>query len=96
MDAIQPYMPWVIQAAAGAVGGNVIGAIRGASSLGPLMNTILGAAGGAGAAYAVSAGGYTDRLVALLGNNPNVADGVAGLAGGLALPLAASFFKRGS
>lgn len=96
MDAIQPYLPWIIQAAAGAIGGNVIGALRGASSLGPLMNTILGAAGGVGAAYGVQAGGFSGQLTGLLGNNPTVVDGVSGLVGGLVLPLVASFFKRGS
>ncbi len=96
MEAIQPYLPWIIQAAAGAIGGNVIGAVRGARSLGPLMNTILGAAGGVGAAYGAQAGGLTEQLLAMVGDNPNIANGVMGAVGGLVLPLVASFFKRGS
>lgn len=96
MEAIQPYLPFIIQAAAGAIGGNAIGALRGAQSLGPLMNTILGALGGLGAAYGASAGGVAEQIAALAGGNASVADGAAGLVGGLVLPLLASFFKRGS
>ena len=96
MEAIQPYLPWIIQAAAGAIGGNVIGALRGNSSLGPLLNTVLGAAGGIGASYGLQAGGLGEQLLGMLGNNANVANGVEGAIGGLVLPLIASFFKRGS
>lgn len=96
MEAIQPYLPWIIQAAAGAIGGNIIGVLRGGAGLGPLANTILGAGGGLGAAYGLQASGYGEQALALLGNNPNVANGVAGVVGGLVLPLLASFFKRGS
>lgn len=96
MEAIQPYLPWIIQAAAGAIGGNIIGAVRGNSSLGPLMNTILGGAGGVGAAYGLQAGGLLEQIVSMLGNNPNIANGAAGAIGGLVLPLIASFFKRGN
>ncbi|MDX2235412.1 MAG: hypothetical protein NW200_13015 [Hyphomonadaceae bacterium] len=78
------------------MGGNVIGAVRGASSLGPLANTVFGAAAGVGAAYGVQSGGLADRLGALLGDNPAVVDGVSAFFGGLALLLVASFFKRGS
>ena len=74
----------------------MIGALRGNSSLGPLMNTILGAAGGVGAAYGAQAGGLTDQLLAMVANNPNIANGVLGAVGGFVLPLVASFFKRGS
>ena len=96
MEAIQPYLPWIIQAAAGAIGGNVIGALRGNSSLGPLLNTVLGAVGGVGAAYGLQAGGCTEQIMGMLGNNANIANGVEGAVGGLVLPLIASFFKRGS
>ena len=96
MEQLQPYMPMIIQAIAGAVGGNVIGALRRTNSFGPLVNTLLGVAGGVGAAQGVAAGGMTEQVLALLANNANVADGVTGLAGGLILPLVASFFKRGS
>lgn len=96
MDAIQQYMPWIIQAAAGAIGGNAIGALRGSSSLGPLLNTLLGAVGGVGAAYGAEAGGFGAQLMDMLGHNANVANGVEGAIGGLVLPLVASFFKRGS
>jgi len=96
MEALQPYLPWIIQAAAGAIGGNIAGAVRGSSSLGPLANTVLGALGGVGAAYGADAAGVSAQLTAMVGDNQNIADGVAGAVGGLLLPLIASFFKRGS
>lgn len=96
MEAIQPYLPWIIQAAAGAIGGNIAGALRGSSSLGPLTNTVLGALGGIGAAYGADAAGVGAQLTALVGNNQNIADAATATAGGLLLPLIASFFKRGS
>jgi hypothetical protein len=96
LETVQPYLPWIIQAAAGAIGGNAIGALRGSSSLGPLANTVVGALGGVGAAYGIGAAGYAEQLTALAADNPNIANGAAGLVGGLLLPLIASFFKRGS
>jgi len=96
MDAIQPYLPVIIQALAGAVGGNVIGVLRRNNSFGPLINSVLGAVGGVGAAQGLQAGGLMDQVLALVGGNASVAGGVSGLAGGLLLPLVASFFKRGS
>lgn len=93
---MEEYLPLIIQAVAGAVGGNVIGAIRRSNSFGPLLNSLLGALGGVGAAQGLQAGGLMEQVVALAGGNANVAGGAAGLAGGLVLPLIASFFKRGS
>lgn len=93
---MEEYLPLIIQAVAGAVGGNVIGAIRRSNSFGPLLNSLLGALGGVGAAQGLQAGGLMEQVVALVGGNANVAGGVSGLAGGLVLPLIASFFKRGS
>jgi hypothetical protein len=96
MEQLQPYLPMIIQAIAGGVGGNVIGALRRNNSFGPLINTLLGAVGGVAAAQGLQAGGMTEQVLALLGGNANVASGATGLAGGLILPLIASFFKRGS
>ncbi len=96
MEQLQPYLPMIIQAVAGAVGGNVIGALRRNSSFGPLINSLLGAVGGVGAAQGLQAGGMMEQVLAMLGDNANVASGATGLAGGLILPLIASFFKRGS
>jgi hypothetical protein len=93
---MEPYLPLIIQAVAGAVGGNVVGALRRSNSFGPLINTVLGAIGGIGAAQGLEAGGLMEQVVAMLGGNANVAGGVSGLVGGLVLPLIASFFKRGS
>jgi hypothetical protein len=96
MEAIQPYLPLIIQLAAGAVGGNIVGAVRGAGSFGPLINSLFGAAGGFVAVYGAHAGGIAEQLTPLLGGNAHLTDGVAGLLGGFVLPLLASFFKRGS
>lgn len=93
---MEQYLPFIIQAVAGAVGGNVVGALRRNNSFGPLINSLLGAVGGVGAAQGLEAGGVMEQLLALVGGNANVAGGVGGLAGGLLLPLIASFFKRGS
>ncbi|MBL8558254.1 MAG: hypothetical protein JNM47_06000 [Hyphomonadaceae bacterium] len=93
---MEEYLPWIIQAVAGAVGGNAIGALRRNNSFGPLINSLLGALGGIGAAQGLQAGGMMEQVLALVGGNANVADGAAGLVGGLVLPLIASFFKRGS
>lgn len=93
---MEQYLPLIIQAVAGAVGGNVVGALRRSNSFGPLLNSVLGALGGVGAAQGLQAGGLMEQVVALVGGNANVAGGVSGLVGGLVLPLIASFFKRGS
>jgi hypothetical protein len=94
--SMEEYLPLIIQAVAGAVGGNVIGALRRNNSFGPLINSLLGAVGGVGAAQGLQAGGFMAQMTDILGGNPNVASGAGGLAGGLLLPLIASFFKRGS
>ena len=93
---MEQYLPLIIQAVAGAAGGNVAGFIRRSNSFGPLINSLLGAVGGVGAAQGLQAGGLMEQIVALVGGNANVAGGVSGLVGGLVLPLVASFFKRGS
>lgn len=96
MEQLEPYLPLIIQALAGAVGGNVIGAIRRNNSFGPLFNSLLGAIGGVGAAQGLEMGGLMEQAAGALGGNANVAGGASGLAGGLVLSLVASFFKRGS
>jgi hypothetical protein len=93
---MEQYLPLIIQALAGGVGGNVIGALRRNNNFGPLINTVLGAVGGVGAAQGLAAGGMMEQVLGMLGGNANVASGAAGLAGGLVVPLIASFFKRGS
>mgnify|MGYP001202729792 FL=1 len=93
---MEQYLPLIIQAVAGAVGGNVVGALRRNNSFGPLINSLLGAIGGVGAAQGLEVGGFMDQVLALVGGNANVASGLSGLLGGLVLPLVASFFKRGS
>ena len=78
----------LIQALSGLVGGNVAGLLNKAKSLGPTLNSILGAVGGV-------AGGQLlgGQVGGLLGN------GTAGTAGasaimGLLVPLIGGFFKK--
>lgn len=81
-------MSLLIQLVSGAVGGNVAGLLNKARSLGPLINTVLGAIGGVGGGQLLG-----DSLGGLLGGGTvgNVA--TSGIVG-LALPLIASLFKK--
>ncbi len=74
----------LIQLVAGAAGGNVAGALNKAKSLGPLLNTILGAIGGVGGGQVATQtlGGGTGETVAL-----------SAVVGAL-LPLIAGFLKK--
>jgi uncharacterized membrane protein YeaQ/YmgE (transglycosylase-associated protein family) len=57
----------LLQLLAGAAGGNIAGVLSKARSLGPLMNTILGAVGGVGGGQLLGgmAGGSTPGMVAV-------------------------------
>jgi len=79
----------LIQALSGAVGGNLGGLLNKAKSLGPLLNSVLGAVGGVGGGQ-VLGGPLTD----LLGGNATVGYGAASALVGLLLPLIASYFKK--
>ena len=79
----------LIQALSGAVGGNLGGLLNKAKSLGPLLNSVLGAVGGIGGGQ-VLGGPLTD----LLGGNATVGNGAASALVGLLLPLIASYFKK--
>ena len=79
----------LIQALSGAVGGNLGGLLNKAKSLGPLLNSVLGAVGGIGGGQ-VLGGPLTD----LLGGNATVGNGAASAVVGLLLPLIASYFKQ--
>ncbi len=74
----------IIELISGAVGGNVAGAVNKSRSLGPLINSVLGAIGGVagGAAMAGTAGDSTVSKV-----------GISAVAG-LILPLLAGFLKK--
>lgn len=79
----------LIQAVSGAVGGNLGGLLNKAKSLGPLLNTILGAVGGVGGGQ-VLGGSLTD----LLGGNAMAGNASASALVGLLLPLIAGFLKK--
>lgn len=74
----------LIQLVAGAAGGNVAGALNKARSLGPLLNTILGAIGGVG-------GGQL--AVQTLDGGTAGTVGLSAVVGAL-LPLIAGFLKK--
>jgi hypothetical protein len=78
----------LIQAASGAVGGNVGGFLNKAKSLGPVVNTVLGALGGLGGGQLL--GG---SLAGMLGNATAGSATASGLVG-LLLPLIVSMFKK--
>jgi hypothetical protein len=79
----------IVQAIAGAVGGNVAGLLNKARSLGPLINTVLGLLGGVGGGQAL--GGV---LAGLLGGNAIAGNVTASAIGGILIPLIAGFFKK--
>ena len=74
----------LIQLVSGAVGGNVAGALNKAKSLGPLINTILGALGGLGGGQL--AGGA-------LGGGTAIEVGSSAVVGAL-LPLIVGMLKK--
>jgi hypothetical protein len=90
MEAITPYLPYIIQAVAGAVGGGGLGAIIKGKSLGMVGNLIAGAVGGLAAGQGATYGGLMDQIAPLLGGNAMAADGVVGLVGGGVLQVIAS------
>ena len=74
----------LINLLSGGVGGNLFGALMKNRSMGPMLNTILGALGGlAGGQAASSAMG--DNMGGTI---------AASAVGGIVLPLIASFFKK--
>ena len=44
---MEALVPWLISLVSGGAGGNIVGALLKDKSLGPVLNSILGAAGGA-------------------------------------------------
>jgi len=79
-------MEYLINILSGGVGGNLFGALMKNRSMGPALNTILGALGGlAGGQLGGNAlGGSTGANIA------------ASAIGGIVLPLIGSFFKKKS
>lgn len=81
-------MGLLIQALSGAVGGNAAGVINKAKSLGPTMNSVLGALGGIGGGQVL--GG---SLGGMLGNATAGNIGASALIG-LLLPLIGGMLKK--
>jgi uncharacterized membrane protein YeaQ/YmgE (transglycosylase-associated protein family) len=81
-------MSLLIQCISGAVGGNVAGLLNKARSLGPMVNTVLGAIGGV-------AGGQLlgDNLGQMLGGGTAGNVGTSAIVG-LLLPLIAGLLKK--
>lgn len=97
MADLTPLMPYLIHALAGAVGGNIIGALRRTSSVGPWLNTLLGAGGGLAAIWGVGqAPDINAQILALMGGQASLSQAALGLIGGLIPPLAASLFRKPS
>ncbi len=88
---MEQLLPIIIQAISGLVGGNIAGLINKAKSLGPLLNSILGAVGGVGAAQGAQAAGILEAIG--LGGGGTGASVGLGAIGGLILPLLGSLFK---
>lgn len=87
-------LPYLMQAAAGAVGGNVTGMIRRTESWGPLFNTLLGAVGGVIGAQMLHASGRAVEAATLAGGNLAVLEGSLALLGGVILAFLACSFKQ--
>jgi hypothetical protein len=79
----------LIQAVSGVVGGNVGGLLAKAKSLGPVMNTVLGAIGGIGGGQLL--GG---SLTTLLGGNATTGNISASAIVGFLLPLLGGLLKK--
>lgn len=90
----QQYLPIIIQAVAGAVGGNVAASFKGDMGMaGRVIATLLGAAGGAGAGQGLE---YADLMTQLQGYlsaageySDEAAGGIAALIAGFILPFIA-------
>lgn len=94
---MENILPLVIQAIAGLVGGNIAGLINKARSLGPLLNSVLGAIGGVAGAQGAKAAGLFEMLgLAGTGSDPAAlaAQGGVGAIAGLILPLIGSLLKK--
>lgn len=78
----------IIQALSGAVGGNLGGILAKAKSLGPVMNTVLGALGGVGGGAA-----FGGTAADLIGNGTIGTAAASGIAG-LILPILGGMLKK--
>jgi hypothetical protein len=95
MEAIQPYLPLIVQAVSGLVGGGLVGSLLKGKSLGPIGNLLAGIIGGVGATKGLDAAGLMGTLQGLVGGNDLAADGIAGLVGGGVLQAIAGMILGG-
>jgi hypothetical protein len=84
---------WIVSLIAGSAGGNVVGALLKNRNLGPMLNTVLGAAGGG------IGGKILPMLVPAIGSLVGGSDNLVGTGGlsaivGALLPLIVSFLKK--
>jgi hypothetical protein len=84
---------WIVSLIAGSAGGNIVGVLLKNKNLGPLLNTVLGAGGGA------LGGKLLPMLVPAIGSLVGGTDNLAGTGGlsaivGALLPLIVSFLKK--
>lgn len=84
-------MTLLIQAVSGVVGGNLGGQVNKTNSLGPMMNSVLGAIGGIGGGQLL--GG---AVTGMLGGNGTAGNVTASALIGLLLPLIAGMLKKKS
>lgn len=84
---------WIVSLIAGSAGGNVVGALLKDRNLGPMLNTVLGAAGGG------LGGKILPMLIPALGSLVGGTDSLAGTGGlsaivGALLPLIVGYLKK--
>jgi len=80
-------MTLLVELVSGAVGGNVSGALNKAKSMGPTLNSVVGAIGGVIFGQGLSAAGVLENLG--MGG-----DAIGSAVGGLVVTLIAGFFKK--
>ena len=98
MEAIQPYLPYIVQAVGGAVGGNILGALtRGGGGF--LGRTVIGAVGGLAAGYGAPMVLPENLMASLNGliegeNGQRLGELIVGAAGGGVLGLVGGLLIR--
>ena len=96
INDMENLLPFIIQAIAGLVGGNIAGLLNKARSLGPLLNSVLGAEGGIAGVQGAQAAGILDQLglAGATGGEAMAVQGGVAAVSGLILPLIGSLFKK--
>jgi hypothetical protein len=87
-------LPYLMQAAAGGIGGNIAGMLRRTQAWGPLFNTLLGAAGGVIGAQALHASGQAGAAAGAFGANLAALEATLAVISGAGVALASSAFKQ--